>query len=100
MSRLYTDDDVARWEAENSKSINLHLEKLSTNLPPAKIDFHLSMLELSYRSRALTEIAKNQFGLAIASHRFAPAARFFADDMSDSRPARAARWKQAITSRS
>ena len=61
MFRFYTDEDLARWEKSYHQSVNLHLEKLATDLPQQKVDFHLGMLAISYENRGMVCISKGNF---------------------------------------
>jgi hypothetical protein len=69
MGAFYSDEDVARWEKSYQQSIGLHLQKLATDLPEQKIDFHMGMLALSYETQGMIDIAKGRFQAAIGAFR-------------------------------
>ena len=69
MSGFYTTEDIARWDVSCKNSISVHLEKLATELPAQKRDFHLGMLSLSYYTRGMICVAKGDIPPAIESLR-------------------------------
>jgi hypothetical protein len=75
MGRSYSDDDVVRWDKSYRPAIDLHLEKLGTDLPQQKVDFHLSNLSGSYYMQGMTLIAQGAFDEAIRAFRDSAEAR-------------------------
>jgi hypothetical protein len=70
MSRhFYTDADVERWENVEKNSLQIHNDKLATDLPQRLVDHHLSGLSATFWSRAMICIAKGEFGKAIEALR-------------------------------
>lgn len=69
MDRFYANSDVVRWMNVDQQSITLHLAKLATELPQAKIDFHLDMLADSYYLHGMSCIAQGSFPEAIEAFR-------------------------------
>ncbi len=69
MGGFYSNDDVVRWDKSYRQSIDLHREKLATDLPQQKVDFHLSNLSGSYYMQGMTFIAQSAFDEAIQAFR-------------------------------
>jgi hypothetical protein len=76
VERYYSTEDVARWEASYAESIAAHLQRLTDpRLPESRHDFHLGMLSLSHRTRAMICVARGRFGDAVAALRASVEAR-------------------------
>lgn len=76
MGQFYSNEDVARWDKSYGQSVDLHLEKLSADLPQEKVDFHLSNLSGSYYMQGMTLIAKSEFRKAIEAFRASAQTKF------------------------
>src|SRR5947209_1817183 len=75
MGNFYSNDDVVRWDKSYRPAIDLHREKLTTDLPQQKVDFHLSNLSGSYFMQGMTFMALGAFDEAIQALRASAEAR-------------------------
>jgi hypothetical protein len=69
MGRFFSEEDVARWQKVDARSISVHREKLATALPDRLVDFHLGGLAGSYYMQGMAFIAQGDFEAAIQSFR-------------------------------
>jgi hypothetical protein len=75
MGHFYSNDDVVRWDKSYRPAIDLHREKLTTDLPQPKVDFHLSNLSGSHYMQGMTFIAQGNFDAAVQAFRASADAR-------------------------